>query len=393
MSSLCIDKTTLLSLAQDAGDLYLPRFVPRLISPPSPLVFLRNYVMPNLPVVIEQGVSQWPAIRKWTKQYLLESIGEKTVTVAITPNGYADATIGKNFVLPDEKEMKFRDFLQKLKLNKKGDEILYIQKQNSSFLDEFSELIPDAASEIEWASEAFGKKPDAVNFWMGSEHSVTSMHKDHYENMYAVVSGSKTFLLHPPSDLPCIPYEEFVVCRFKKNIKTGEYEVKEEVNLQHCDNCYVETDQKDVIGITDQALSNLTLTDIDTIGYDANNTLKTSNTMDDNHENGGRACQLENVSCSCMCECHHKPNTVPWVAIDPLDPDYKKYPEYRAAHPLQVTLYPGDVLYLPSLWFHHVQQGNDTIAVNFWYDMEYDIKYNYFKFVETIVHGNKCSNS
>ena len=29
-------------------------------------------------------------------------------------------------------------------------------------------------SEISWASEAFGKDPDAVNFWMGDGRAVTS---------------------------------------------------------------------------------------------------------------------------------------------------------------------------------------------------------------------------
>ena len=29
-------------------------------------------------------------------------------------------------------------------------------------------------SEMSWASEAFGKDPDAVNFWMGDGRAVTS---------------------------------------------------------------------------------------------------------------------------------------------------------------------------------------------------------------------------
>lgn len=33
-----------------------------------------------------------------------------------------------------------------------------------------------------------------------------AVHKDHYENLYCVVSGEKHFLLHPPSDRPFIPY-------------------------------------------------------------------------------------------------------------------------------------------------------------------------------------------
>lgn len=32
------------------------------------------------------------------------------------------------------------------------------------------------------------------------------MHKDHYENLYCVISGEKKFILLPPTDRPFIPY-------------------------------------------------------------------------------------------------------------------------------------------------------------------------------------------
>lgn len=41
------------------------------------------------------------------------------------------------------------------------------------------------------AREAFGNEPDAVNLWIGDERSVSSMHRDPYQNMYAVVVGEK----------------------------------------------------------------------------------------------------------------------------------------------------------------------------------------------------------
>lgn len=53
---------------------------------------------------------------------------------------------------------------------------------------------------------------------------------------------------------------------------------------------------------------------------------------------------------------------------------------------MYVRLNAGDVLYLPSLWFHRVSQECDNeekcIAVNYWYDMEYDLKWNYFQFIK-----------
>ena len=37
----------------------------------------------------------------------------------------------------------------------------------------------------------FGGLPEATNLWIGDERSVTSFHHDHYENMYAVLCGTK----------------------------------------------------------------------------------------------------------------------------------------------------------------------------------------------------------
>lgn len=50
----------------------------------------------------------------------------------------------------------------------------YIQKQNSNLTEDFNELMCDVEPDIDWASQAFDKKPDAVNFWMGDTRAVTS---------------------------------------------------------------------------------------------------------------------------------------------------------------------------------------------------------------------------
>ena len=53
---------------------------------------------------------------------------------------------------------------------------------------------------------------------------------------------------------------------------------------------------------------------------------------------------------------------MPWIPIDPKDPDLKRWPCYAKARPIQCTVNAGEMLYLPSLWFHHVQQDDATIA-------------------------------
>ena len=48
----------------------------------------------------------------------------------------------------------------------------------------------------------------------GDRRSISSFHKDHYENLYAVVSGTKTFLLLPPLEAFRLHVQRFPVCRY-----------------------------------------------------------------------------------------------------------------------------------------------------------------------------------
>lgn len=158
-------------------------------------------------MVIRRAISHWKACSKWNSKYFRSSYGEKLVSVAVTPNGYADGIATKMpenkeyFVLPEERTMTFNEFLNGLEDENK--EIFYIQKQNSNFSLDFPELLNDIdLSTLQFATEAFNKEHDALNFWMGDERAITSLHKDPYENIYCVVSGFKNFTLIPPTEYP-----------------------------------------------------------------------------------------------------------------------------------------------------------------------------------------------
>eukprot|EP00903_Cladosiphon_okamuranus_P016617 g15329.t1 len=83
--------------------------------------------------------------------------------------------------------------------------------------------------------------------------------------------------------------------------------------------------------------------------------------------------------------------TVPWIPVDPACPDLEKYPLFRYASPVQCRVGPGDILYLPALWYHRVAQKGVTIAVNYWHDMQFDHKYVYYRFLQTLAAA-KCRN-
>ncbi|TPX40111.1 hypothetical protein SeLEV6574_g06786 [Synchytrium endobioticum] len=83
---------------------------------------------------------------------------------------------------------------------------------------------------------------------------------------------------------------------------------------------------------------------------------------------------------------------VPWIPINMSKVDKIHYPLFEQyCKPFKVTLNKGDMLCLPSLWHHHVQQASTplsgftaAIAVNYWYDMGFDIKHACYMLVRNL---------
>lgn len=53
--------------------------------------------------------------------------------------------------------------------------------------------------------------------------------------------------------------------------------------------------------------------------------------------------------------------------VDPRKPDYARYPELERAQPYELELEAGETLYIPSLWWHHLENLDPSMAVNFWW--------------------------
>ncbi|KAH9321141.1 hypothetical protein KI387_015780, partial [Taxus chinensis] len=309
--------------------------VERVRGPLSPLRFLRDYVMPNKPCIITDSLRHWPALTKWTNKYLSSLLHHQTVSLHFTPNGRADSLV-KNpnyainpsgndedsgnpnyvinpsgndedsgcpfwFVSAHVERMPFPEALQYVAGSKRGERgVAYAQEQNGCFASEYSLLACDVEEDIPWATEALGSKPDAVNLWIGNEGASTSFHKDHYENLYAVVSGEKHFVLLPPTDVHRMYVREYPAAHYKISQETGQFSVEQDAPLRY----------------------------------------------------------------------------VPWSSVDPYPPPSEAkqsrmlFPMYfNGPKPFECTVQAGEILYLPSLWFHHVRQTPDiegrTIAINY----------------------------
>ena len=216
----------------EARDLYIGYSVAEIRSEDiEPLAFFRDYVALSRPCVIKGIARDWPALTKWrTNEYLSEKLKDQPISVAFTPNGRADAVhvdekTGQSwFVIPETRQITFDEFVQKLRDSEGGSEVPYCQLQNDSLRTEFDSLRSDVPDHIPFASRAFGKLPEVVNMWIGNSKSSTSFHKDHYENVYCVISGRKHFSLLPPHEGHRLHMQSFPTASFKCS-EEGAYDI------------------------------------------------------------------------------------------------------------------------------------------------------------------------
>lgn len=93
--------------------------------------------------------------------------------------------------------------------------------ENDNLRQEYANLFDDVPTDIAFARIALEKEADAINLWIGNERSVTSLHKDNYENIYVQVRGKKHFVLLPPVEMPCTNEQLLPGARYRPNGVTG----------------------------------------------------------------------------------------------------------------------------------------------------------------------------
>ncbi|XRB05757.1 peptidyl-lysine (3S)-dioxygenase / protease [Pycnococcus provasolii] len=196
-----------------------------------PLSFVREFVAPARPLLIRNAAPNEWQIQAQPNQLAASLKGAK-VQVDIAGGGLADAVVrapGPDatfvFAQPFVTHMTFEQFhaeLNEVALKMKQNNgiaedtpVPYIQHQDNNLQQDFSQLLDaiplDGPS---WARKAFGEPPEARNFWAGCSASVTSAHRDHYNNVYAVLRGTKTFHLLPPTDAYFVPRKPFPNARW-----------------------------------------------------------------------------------------------------------------------------------------------------------------------------------
>lgn len=148
--------------------------------------FLKEYLIPDKPVILTGAMEDWPTMSKWGAEYFKSTLSNQKVKVAVSENGMFPSKPEQGWSATDYEQMDFFDYLNMIEDSKKLEKVYYLQ--HKSLPDVFPELLND----IQIPKYIKSLNP-TINLWIGSGGNVTPIHYDFSSNFLAQVKGGKSY--------------------------------------------------------------------------------------------------------------------------------------------------------------------------------------------------------
>ncbi|XP_052064918.1 uncharacterized protein LOC127704761 [Mytilus californianus] len=289
------------------------------IKVPSRDEFFHDYLKLSRPVIIEGAMESWPAMTKWSNKFLREEYGGNNVHIKLTPGGEFEGVESselwdnyKTFTIPESvhKQLEFSDL---------------VVVRPATLNMKFSELV----DLIENVSEGVVKNVSA----------------------YLEYSSIPDHLPELEDDIREMPFIIDVLNRQQLNIWFSDGNTLGKLHFDPFDNflCQI-SGQKQVLLFEPHDNTRLYEAHIPEAMLAYNHSTKQFT----------RKQLTESTS----------------MVMSPVDikkVDFKRFPKFASTYPLNCTLNEGDVLFMPSFWWHEVQsvpnrKEKRNLAVNYWYE-------------------------
>ena len=155
------------------------------ISPPSVDAFQRGYVVSRRPVILRGMIRDWPAMRRWSLDYLRTAYA---TTPVVTLRAESGRVIMNSETGAVEERLQLRDFIGALHT---GANERYLTSRMSALPESLRRdaPLPLYCARARWHNS---------NLWIGPAGTIACLHRDLADNLHAVVSGRKRFTLVAP---------------------------------------------------------------------------------------------------------------------------------------------------------------------------------------------------
>jgi len=278
----------------------------------SPEEFAGSFLRQYRPVILRGAIAHWPAVRKWSPEYLRSVVAGSKIVVK-SKSDYGSGGSKRHF--EDSQEVDFSEVVEMMTHDDAPD--MSYARQTTVWKD-----IAPLANDVEtpaYAPENLVKTDGSL--WVGPAGTVAQMHWDPAHNLFAQIRGEKKWILVAPSESHLTYGNKFSLGQIANDPRVR----------QHFP-AIAEKIEKAMLSSGDvQELVNCQLNDAERrLIY-------------------GWLAQLNN------CD------------VNAEDPDPEKTPLFLDAHRYEGVVTSGDLMFIPYGWRHYVRSMSPSVSMNWFF--------------------------
>jgi len=156
--------------------------------------FFRDYWAAHRPVVLTDAAAGWPALRKWTPAYFRRRFGDETIE--ITAGREADPFYDMNF-RAHRRRMRMDRFIDRVVAAGTSNDIYMVSNNHTMRRPRFRALLRDVRPPRDLFEPP---TPGATSLWIGPAGTITPLHHDTTNILFAQIHGRKRVELVSPQE-------------------------------------------------------------------------------------------------------------------------------------------------------------------------------------------------
>lgn len=189
--------------------------------------FIQDYYSRNLPVIFNNAIDHWSALKQWSPQYFRDTIGHQKIEVQF--NREQDPLFERNSI-QHKTQMSMNDYVDLIEQNPYSNNFYMTANNAKASQSSLSELFKDIGNFHNYTdhSQVFERS----FIWFGPKGAFTPLHHDLTNNFLVQIYGRKKVTLIPAMQVPHL-YNDVAV--FSQIADPHQPHITEQFpDLKHC---------------------------------------------------------------------------------------------------------------------------------------------------------------